>query len=235
MKISRAIAVLFCVLACMTSARGDLLIALTPSTLYGPRGTEIVFSGTLTNTSATEKLYLNDIHANLTGAAATYLTLEPNAFFSNVPGILSPNESYSNSEIFRVLLSDTTPSGDYSGTIVISGGTDIFASGDLVSAGFVVSSPGKISSIARMANGHILLQCFGAQNADNTIEASPDLVTPFTTLVTLPADAQGAFQYEDTNPGTSKFYRLTFPSDSGASSPSTRDFRGSKPWSHRHR
>jgi hypothetical protein len=213
MKISKSLLIVFCVLPWMTAARGDLLISLSPSTRYGPKGTEIVFSGTLTNTSATEKVYLNDVHATLTGDAATYLMFEPNAFFSNVPGILLPGESYSNSELFRVLLSTSTPKGDFPGTFVISGGANIFANGDLVSAAFVVSSPGKIYSISRMANGHILLQCFGAANTLNTIQASPDLSTPFTTLGTMMADDQGAFQYEDTGAANfpSRFYRLAFP------------------------
>jgi hypothetical protein len=211
MRISKHIALLFCVLAPITCARGDLTVSLSPSTRYGPGGIEIVFSGTLTNTSATDKLYLNDVRADLTGAAATYLTFEPNAFFSNVPGILLPGESYSNSEIFRIVLSGMTPPGDYPGTLVISGGANIFATSDLGSAAFVVTSPGKIASITHLANGHILLQCFGAANAANTIEWSPDLLTTFTTLTTVNADSDGAFQYEDTNPGTSKFYRLTFP------------------------
>ncbi len=211
MKTSRSLLLLFCVLPWVTSARGDLTISLSPSTRYGPGGTEIVFSGTLTNTSPTEKVYLNDVHAALSGAAATYLTFEPNAFFSNVPGILLPGESYSNSEVFRVLLSGMTPAADYPGTFVISGGADIFANSDLTSAGFVVSSPGKIYSITHLANGHVLLQCFGAPNAMNTIQASPDLLTQFTTLATVMADDQGAFQYEDTDNFQARFYRLAFP------------------------
>jgi hypothetical protein len=210
---SKPIALLFCVLASMTPARAGLTVSLSPSTRSGPGGIEIVFSGTLTNTSATQKVYLNGIHANLSGTAATYLTFEPNAFFANVPGILLPGETYSNSEIFRVLLSGLAPSGDYAGTVAIRGGMDIFATNNLGRASFVVSSPGKISSITRLGNGHIFLQGFGAANVTDTIEVSPDLMTMFTTLGTVTTDSDGAFQYEDTDAGNFpiRFYRLSSP------------------------
>jgi hypothetical protein len=71
----------------------------------------------------------------------------------------------------------------------------------------------EISSFTRLANGHILLQCFGVPNNVNTIQASPNLISSFTTLATMPADATGAFQYEDMNAGSfpKRFYRLSFP------------------------
>ena len=71
----------------------------------------------------------------------------------------------------------------------------------------------KITSITRLANGHIVLQCLGAPGQANTIQASPDLITPFTFLDSVIADAAGAFSYEDTTAGTftKRFYRLSFP------------------------
>jgi hypothetical protein len=47
----------------------------------------------------------------------------------------------------------------------------------------------------------------------NTIQASPDLITPFTNLASVMADVTGAFQYEDTNAGNfpKRFYRLSLP------------------------
>ena len=210
MRISLSV---LCALACLASARANLTMTLSPSTQIGPRGTEIVFSGTLTNTSATAKVFLNDIHAILGTGSSAYLTFEPNAFYSNVPGILLPGESYSNSELFRVLLSAMAPAGDYHGTIFVTGGGDMVANSDLASGGFVVSSPWKIVSATRLANSHLLLQCFGVANATNTIQAAPDLMTPFTTLAHVAADANGAFQYEDVDAGglSSRFYQLVYP------------------------
>ena len=83
-----------------------------------------------------------------------------------------------------------------------------------VTQGYVFDpAPLKIVSITRLANGHILLQCLGVPDQLNTIEASPDLVTPFTPLASVMADVTGAFQYEDAGASslTKRFYRLAYP------------------------
>ena len=71
----------------------------------------------------------------------------------------------------------------------------------------------RITSISRLADGHILLGCHGAPNRLNTVQSSADLITdPFYFLASVMADANGNFQYEDTNPPAGKgFYRLTLP------------------------
>jgi hypothetical protein len=71
----------------------------------------------------------------------------------------------------------------------------------------------RITSITRLPNGHILLQCHGAPSRLNTVQSSPDLnTTPFYFLASVMADANGIFQYEDTNPPPNKgFYRLALP------------------------
>jgi hypothetical protein len=71
----------------------------------------------------------------------------------------------------------------------------------------------KITSIVRLANGHIVLQCKGVPSQPNTIETSPDLLSGFSFLVNVVADANGMFQYEDTAAGplSKRFYRLTLP------------------------
>jgi hypothetical protein len=71
----------------------------------------------------------------------------------------------------------------------------------------------KITSIVRLDNGHIVLQCKGVPSQPNTIEASPDLLSSFSFLVNVVADANGTFQYEDTvaGPLSKRFYRLTLP------------------------
>jgi hypothetical protein len=71
----------------------------------------------------------------------------------------------------------------------------------------------KIISITRLANGHIVLQCLGVPNQLNSVQASPDVIIPFTNLAGVMADVTGAFQYEDTDAGnfTKRFYRLAFP------------------------
>ena len=122
------------------SARASLTFSLLPLPQVVERGTELVFSGTLSNTSTTDRLYLNDIQAALTGDSAIYLTLKPRAFFANVPGILLPGESYSG-VIVRLAVSRLTPAGSYSGTLILRGGADRLALTDLASASFGAASP----------------------------------------------------------------------------------------------
>jgi hypothetical protein len=70
----------------------------------------------------------------------------------------------------------------------------------------------KIASITPEDNQDILLQCDGVPNGVNRIEASPDLSpNSFQTIGSVMADASGAFSFEDTNPGTQRFYRVAFP------------------------
>lgn len=128
-------------LAMGSPAWAALSATLSASIKNSARGQEIVFSGTLTNTSGTDKLFLNDIVPVFSGASAPNLALKPNSFFSNVPGILLPGESYTESELFRIGLSAAAPSGDYAGVVTFRGGADIFASSDLASPAFTVLSP----------------------------------------------------------------------------------------------
>ena len=70
----------------------------------------------------------------------------------------------------------------------------------------------KILSITQPAENTIRLQCLGVPNAVNRIEFSPDLSPDsFTTLSSIDLGPTGAFQFDDPNAGTRKFYRLAFP------------------------
>jgi hypothetical protein len=69
----------------------------------------------------------------------------------------------------------------------------------------------RITSIKRLTNGHILLQCVGEPNVANTVQVSTDL-TNFTFLASVVADSLGNFPYEDMNAASSpprRFYRLS--------------------------
>jgi hypothetical protein len=70
-----------------------------------------------------------------------------------------------------------------------------------------------ITSITHLANGHILIQGLTDPNLTVSIQASPDLVMPFTTIGTATANALGVFQFEDVNAGsfTARFYRAAYP------------------------
>lgn len=120
------------------TARAGLTFVLTPATQLGARSNAVVFTGTLSNTSLTEDLYLNDIQFSFTGAATNYLAGNSNAFFANVPGILLPGETYSDI-VCAVVIDASTPPSDYSGSVTLVGGTNIFAVSNLETQSFQVS------------------------------------------------------------------------------------------------
>ena len=138
MKTPRLISILFLILA--LTARANLTVVLDAAPRVVEQGSVLVFSGTLANTSATEKLFLNDMQAAFTASSAAYLALKPNAFFANVPGILAPGETYSG-VLFHIAVSSLTPPDAYSGSVSFFGGADIFAMTNLASANLSVASP----------------------------------------------------------------------------------------------
>ena len=138
MKAPRLLAILFLTLA--MTVRASLTISLAPAPQVADQGAELIFIGTLVNTSATEKLFLNDIDATFTGNSAAHLSLKTNAFFANVPGVLLPGETYTG-VLFRVAMSSLAPPDSYAGTIAVLGGADIFATANLASASLAIASP----------------------------------------------------------------------------------------------
>ena len=206
MKRFRLLALIFCAVAWTATARASLTMLLSQSIQNSARGREIVFSGTLTNTSGTDKIFLNEIVASLGGSSATNLTLNSNSFFSNVPGILLAGESYSNSELFRILLKPVAPADDYGGTITIRGGADIFANGDLASGNFTVLSPavsivttdgsasefgpdGGLFTISRTGSNSIDLQVFFTISGTAMNGLAYNSIAP---AVTIPAGSNSA-------------------------------------------
>jgi hypothetical protein len=112
---------------------------LTPGALPGIGSNALSFTATLTNSSAGSNLYLNNISFAFFDAATNYLVAGSNTFFANVPGILLPGETYSD-VAFGVVISNSIPPGDYFGTVTLQGGTNIFASNNLASQTFLVTS-----------------------------------------------------------------------------------------------
>jgi hypothetical protein len=132
----------FTLLVCLAftaTARADVVFTLTPNVQYGVKSNEVVFTGALSNTNLTGDIFLNDIQISFTGVATNYLTARTNAFFANVPGILSPGETYSD-VVFAVAISSNTPAGDFFGTVAIAGGTNIFDATALASQPFQITS-----------------------------------------------------------------------------------------------
>ena len=151
MRLWRCLFILGCALSGAVSAPAALTVSLSQEVQNSARGLEIVFSGTLANTSGTEKLFLNEIVPILSGTSASNLALKTNVFFANVPGVLLAGESYTNGELFRISLSGAASSGDYGGVVSFRGGTDIFTNAELATSAFTVLSP-AVSVVATDAS-----------------------------------------------------------------------------------
>lgn len=119
------------------SAFAGLTLTLNPNAQPTAAGAESLFSGTLTNTSATERLFLNDVAVVFAADPQSDTALSSNAFFANVPGILLPGEIY-DGPLFRIALSGGSPAANYAGTVTFRGGSDIDAAMDLASGGITV-------------------------------------------------------------------------------------------------
>lgn len=115
----------------MMKACAALTVSLDAPTVSVTPGNAVVFTGTLTNTDGSAKLFLNDLLVLSPGG----ITLQPNVFFANVPGILLPGESYTG-PIFSVATSVNAAPDVYACTLDVRGGADIFASDSLATAGF---------------------------------------------------------------------------------------------------
>src|SRR5205823_1214228 len=104
---------------------------------------------------------------SFTPPGASFLSGDRNLFFASVPGVLSAGETYSG-PLFKIAIA-ATATGSYSGTFVISGGTDIFASGNLASAAFTLNSqinqPPNVISVSPV-NGSGVNQTFSTVYSD---------------------------------------------------------------------
>jgi hypothetical protein len=139
-----------CLLTCLfllalrpANAQSDLLFTLDSIVQSGNPGDELIYTGTLTNTSS-NPLYLNGITFNFDNAAVPYLSGDANVFNANVPLSLaasgSAGDSYSGA-IFGVALDPSTPPGTYTGSVTLTGGADGNANDVLGTQNFGVATP----------------------------------------------------------------------------------------------
>lgn len=69
-----------------------------------------------------------------------------------------------------------------------------------------------VPSVTLLSNGHIFVKLSGQPNAQNRVEGSPDLSpNSWSTLATQTSGPTGVVSYEDSNPGTRRFYRVVSP------------------------
>ncbi len=136
-RLPKCAAFLAATLYSLATAQADLVATLTQPTQNVAAGGWLVFNGALSNTSNSTQLYLNDLQ--LTGQNPALL-LQSNTYYSSVPGILLPGETYTG-PLFSLRLNAGASSADYPGTVIFLGGADIFATDALASVNFLALSP----------------------------------------------------------------------------------------------
>jgi hypothetical protein len=193
----------------VASVRADLAFTLTPAVQSGVGSNEVVFIGTLINTSLTDNLFLNNIQFSFIDEAAGYLAADTNVFFANVPGILLPGETYSD-VVFGIVINPTTPPGQYFGIVTLQGGTNIFAATNLASPIFEVTLPTASLDIA--LSGTNVLLSWPAPPGDFVLQQNFDLTTTnWTTITNTPAVVNGQNQVMLPTGSSNQFYRIEYP------------------------
>jgi hypothetical protein len=203
---SRLLSLLVLLLATF-SAPADLALTLLPSSKSGVGTNEVVFAGILTNRNATGNLFLNNIALSLNGAPAGYFTAETNVFFGNVPGILLPGEAY-NDVVFAVALTAATAPGNYSGTVTISGGTNIFATASLATQTFQIS---LLPALAITRSGANIVLSWPTSQWNFLPQQNADLrTTNWTTMTNSPTVQNGQNMLTLLPSVGNRFYRLMY-------------------------
>jgi hypothetical protein len=193
----------------VASLRADLAFVLTPATQSDVGSNEVVFTGTLINTSLTNDLFLNDIQFDFIDEADNYLAADTNVFFANVPGILLLGETYSD-VVFGITVASNTPPGQYFGIVTIQGGTNIFAAINLASPIFEVSLLPATLAIA--PSGTNFLLSWPSPPGSFVLQQNSDLTTTnWLTVTNTPTVTNGQNQAILAPPGGSEFYRLEYP------------------------
>lgn len=179
---------MLCLLLCGQTAFAGLTLTLNPVAQPVSAGAEALFSGTLTNTSTTDRVFLNDLTAAFTADPQSDTAISSNAFFANVPGILLPGETYSG-PLFRISLSSTSAAANYTGSITLLGGADITASGSLVSAAITVLAT-PVDQWRYQTFGDSAGSAPAADSADWDQDGTPNLLEYALALDALRPDAQ---------------------------------------------
>lgn len=180
---------LLCLLLCWSQAAlADLTLTLNPVAQPVSAGAEALFTGTLTNTSTTDRVFLNDISASFTADPQTNTALSSNAFFANVPGIMLPGESYSG-PLFRISLSSTSPATNYTGSITFLGGADITAGSTLASTAITVLAT-PVNQWRYQTFGDAAGSAPAADSADWDQDGTPNLIEYALALNALSPDPQ---------------------------------------------
>ena len=142
----------------VSGANAQLLISFDPSLLAGQTGDEVIFSGTITNTSGSTVFLNNEDQTYTPASQGDPFTNDSTVFFTNVPGTLNAGESYTGA-IFGLTIGSGFDAGLYTGTSRVLGGSDEFASSVVGSKSFSVFVVPEPSSYALAATGAV---CVGS-------------------------------------------------------------------------
>jgi hypothetical protein len=191
------------------SARADLVFVLAPAVQSDVGSDEVIFTGTLVNTSPTDDVFLNNIQFDFMDEADDYLAADTNVFFANVPGILLPGETYAD-VVLGITIAPGTPPGQYFGLATLQGGTNIFAADNLASPLFEVSlSPAALGVALSSTN---LILSWPSPPGDFVLQQNSDLtMTNWLTVTNAPTVTN--FQEQVVLPvaAGNYFYRLAYP------------------------
>lgn len=157
-------------------AQAALELVLAPSRQSSARGGAPLFRVTLTNTSATQRVWLNDIAFSYSGGSGAHLTPDANVFFANVPGILEPGEVYAAGEMFGMRVGNAAPYGELAASVEIRGGASQTATDALATASFTIAVPDPALDETDADHDGQLLSLEHALNLD------PQLVDAFNVL-----------------------------------------------------
>lgn len=192
-----------------STTRAELSFTLTPSVKSGVGSNEVTFIGTLTNTSLTTNLFLNNLQFSFTNAATNFLTGGANIFFANVPGILLPGENYTD-VIFSAFLNPAATNGDYAGTATVQGGSNIFSSASLSSQTFHITLAPAPLAITR-SNTNVLVQWPSPPSAFTLQQNTNPAGTNWLAVTTPSVFTNGLNQTIFSSTNTRQFYRLKYP------------------------
>jgi hypothetical protein len=122
---------------------------------------------------------------------------------------LLPGENYIG-VVFGIFINSATPPGNYSGTVTVQGGTDIFAAGNLTNQTFQVTLPPAALGIA--SSGDNLLLSWPAPPGNFVLQQNSDLTTTnWTTVPSTPGITNYLGQVILAPAGGNQFYRLKYP------------------------
>jgi hypothetical protein len=137
------------------AAHAQISFSLMPSTLVAVPGETVTFTGTISNASTTDTIFLNGLQIGASTSAN--LSVDLGSFLNYVPVSLAPGGSYSGN-LFDVLLSLTAPPGTYSGAARLVGGTTDTAQNALTpfESFFVASVVPEPSALVLLALGGLI-------------------------------------------------------------------------------